>query len=431
MNNLLQNEKSVPFEFLINGQFLRTTIDEFLTANGVSAEATLNVEYVRALIPPVHVRTFEHDDWVSSVDILSSSSPAANWSNNAAIADGQERIVSGCYDGMIRIFNMSGQLLATSAGSEAGGHSASVKGAKFLSPTQIVSAGADRTIRLWDYEEESILAGSIAPSFELYGHKSSVDSISVHQPSSRILSASSDHTVGLWNTSASKAPAAPANLLPRAANKRRKLSQQSVQSDVPQRGPLAILSGHTAPVSEAVFAPNDYTVAYSASWDNTVKTWDLTTQSIVDTRTTSHALLSLTVVPTVNLLVTGTSARHISCIDPRASATSVVAMTLRGHANAVVSLARNPDSEWGLCSGSHDGSVRVWDLRSVRTSGTDTGLGLVGESVYAIERDSIRGKESRPVGGKGVKVFGVAWDKQVGIVSGGEDKRVQINRNQG
>jgi hypothetical protein len=27
-----------------------------------------------------------------------------------------------------------------------------------------------------------------------------------------------------------------------------------------------------------------------------------------------------------------------------------------------------------------------------------------------------------------VKVFGVRWDKEVGIVSAGEDKRIQINR---
>jgi hypothetical protein len=30
--------------------------------------------------------------------------------------------------------------------------------------------------------------------------------------------------------------------------------------------------------------------------------------------------------------------------------------------------------------------------------------------------------------GEGFKVFSVNWDKEVGIVSAGEDKRVQINR---
>ena len=37
----------------------------------------------------------------------------------------------------------------------------------------------------------------------------------------------------------------------------------------------------------------------------------------------------------------------------------------------------------------------------------------------------------RPVGGEGIKVFGVHWDKEVGMVSSGEDKKVQINHGRG
>ncbi|KAM9886769.1 hypothetical protein OXX79_013998, partial [Metschnikowia pulcherrima] len=36
--------------------------------------------------------------------------------------------------------------------------------------------------------------------------------------------------------------------------------------------------------------------------------------------------------------------------------------------------------------------------------------------MYTVTRESKSGK-----------VFGVAWDKEIGIVSGGEDKKVQIN----
>jgi len=131
----------------------------------------------------------------------------------------------------------------------------------------------------------------------------------------------------------------------------------------------------------------------------------------------------------VNLLATGSSARHITLIDPRASATTVAAMTLRGHTNTVSDLAPDPNSVYGLVSGSHDGSCRLWDIRSVRSSGTDGVQGQVGESVYVIERDSAKESKVRPVGGEGVKVFSVDWDRNLGIVSAGEDKRVQINRS--
>ena len=99
-------------------------------------------------------------------------------------------------------------------------------------------------------------------------------------------------------------------------------------------------------------------------------------------------------------------------------------MTLRGHTNAVVSLVPDPASSYQLVSGSHDGTCKIWDIRSVRN---EAGIERIGDSVYTIERDSAKGKP-KPVGGEGVKVFGVAWDREVGVVSAGEDKRVQINK---
>jgi len=420
VNRLLETEKPIPLEFLINGQFLRTSLDEFLTQNGISAETTLSVEYVKALVPPLYVTSYEHDDWVSSVDVLSQSSKAAQ-SSTVGFSGSTPRILSGSYDGLLRVWNMSSEIVATGQG-----HSSSIKAAKFISPTQIVSSGLDRTLRIWKYEDaETGNAGTLTPTLELYGHSSSVDNLAVHAPSSRILSASADHTVGLWSTSKTEAPAASDSLLP-TTNKRRKLS--STTKPTPQRGPLSTLHGHQSQVSAVCFDETDATVAYSSSWDHAVKTWDLPTSTCVDTRTTAQSLFSLCHLPDHSLLATGTSARHITLIDPRASATTISAMTLRGHTNAVVSLARDPNSSHQLVSGSHDGTCRVWDIRSVRN---EAGVERVGESVYVIERESsAQGKASRPVAGEGVKVFGVCWDREVGVVSGGEDRRVQINKGQ-
>ena len=103
-------------------------------------------------------------------------------------------------------------------------------------------------------------------------------------------------------------------------------------------------------------------------------------------------------------------------------------LTLRGHANAVVALAQDPRSGFGLVSGSHDGTCRVWDVRSVRSAKGIEGKGQVGESVFVIERESRKDAGGKKVAGEGVKVFAVIWDEQVGIVSCGEDKRVQVNQ---
>jgi len=91
-----------------------------------------------------------------------------------------------------------------------------------------------------------------------------------------------------------------------------------------------------------------------------------------------------------------------------------------------VTLAADPTSAYALLSGSHDGACRIWDVRSSRSDKD----GVVGESMYTITRESVKG-EQRRIAGEGVKVFGVCWDQEVGIVSAGEDKRLQINRGKG
>lgn len=428
VNALLGTDKPIPFEFLINGTYLRTSIDEYLTANGISAETVLTVEYVRAIIPPIYLASFEHDDWVSSVDVLSSTSPAVrHGKSGGTVATGHEKVLSASYDGLLRVWSMSSEVVATSPSASSGGHTSSIKSARFVSPTQVVSSGLDRTVRVWKYAEiTDVFTASLTPQLELYGHKASVDCVATHPRSSRLLSASADHAVGLWSLNKSDAPAAPASLLPQINSRSAKRRKISTSTSTPQRGPVVLLQSHSAPVSSTIFAPNDPTVAYSASWDHTLRTWDLPTASLVDTRTTSHALLSLTALPDLNLLAVGTSARHITLIDPRASATTIAAMTLRGHTNAVVTLASDPTSAYGLLSGSHDGTCRIWDVRSSR-SDTD---GMMGESIYTITRESVKG-EPRRIAGEGIKVFGVCWDQEVGIVSAGEDKRLQINRGKG
>ncbi|KAI9700599.1 MAG: ribosome biogenesis protein ytm1 [Bogoriella megaspora] len=442
VNGFLETEQSIPFDFLINGQFLRTSLDDFLTANGISAEETLNVEYVRAILPPQYVSSFLHDDWVSSVDVLSATSSASKYAGDDGIHTGHERILSGSFDGHIRVWNMSSEITATSPSAISGGHTNNVKAVKFLSPTRIISSSLDRTIRLWKYapSPSSPSTSTLTPSLELYGHRSSIDSLAFHAPTQRILSASQDTTIGVWSTSKSASPPAPANLLPSAspsfANKRRKPNAGPQPTSTPQRGPLALLLGHTANASAVIFAPHDPDLAHSVSHDHTLRTWDLVTQKQVSMTPLPAVLYSLCALPGLGLLAAGNTARSISLVDTRSPGSSssttspgsgnLVSMTLRGHAGAVSSLAAAPEEAvggpWGLVSAGFDGTCRVWDVRSVRT-----GQGQPeGGSVFVVEREGEKGVK-KPVAER-PKVFGVVWDRDVGIVSGGEDRRVQIDR---
>ena len=466
VNNLLSFEKPVPFEFIINGQILPSSLEDYLAATGQSTETTLSLEYTKAFVPPDHVASLLHDDWVSSVDVLSSTSPVGrSEENNEAGRSGHERILSGNYDGFVRVWNISSEIIATSPlspsasrgrGSNTG--QLPVKAVKFLSSSKIISSGLDRTIRVWNLKSDdgdvmTESKASIAPMLELYGHEASIDCLAANVANGRILSASADHNVGLWSSKKADTPAAPPELLPATtattAEKRRKLNDLTKSSTAPantastppQRGALSMLKGHIAPVSAVSFHPSDQTVAYSTSWDHTLRIWDLTTTSQVDIRTTANPLLSLASLSSLSLLASGTSARHISLVDPRASATKVSVLTLRGHRNAVVSLAPDPENEYGLVSGSHDGTCRIWDVRSVKpgsrmdggggeSTGTSGGEGQVGESVFVFGRSNadVKSQSGNVAGAETSKVLDVVWDKAVGIVSCGEDKTVQINQ---
>ncbi|KAF2212551.1 hypothetical protein CERZMDRAFT_40814 [Cercospora zeae-maydis SCOH1-5] len=415
VNKLLETTQPVPFEFLINGQYLRTTVDEFLTENGISAETTLHVEYVKALSPPQYIASYEHDDWVSSVDVLSSSSNAANWAS--VTGNVQPSIASASFDGALRIWNESQDVLATGTG----WHRGSIHATKWLSPSQIVTAGTDRSVRLWEYAAGGAAAGSakLSPKLELLGHKGAIDSLAVHAPSSRILTASADNRIGFWSSKKSEGtnyepPAAP-------SSKRRKLSGPAIST--PQRGALSYLEGHTQHVKDVVFDSRDHTVAYSASIDHSVKTWDLTTSTCVNTRPTNQALLSVCHLPEQTGILAGGALNRIDLIDLRASASKVAVLSCRGHRNWVRGLSLDPDSPFRFVSGSDDSTCRIWDLRS--TSQEAAG-GTVAKAVYTIERESQKGRKVEQ--GSESSVYTVAWDQEVGIVAGGMDKMLQINR---
>ena len=410
-----EERRPVPFDFLIDGELLRSSLDDYLVKHGLSTEVSLDVEYTRAVLPPSFLASFSNEDWISSIDVLGKLS-------NEPLRS----IVTGSYDGVVRTWGLDGTVKQ-----QYSGHTAAIRAVKCITDTRLVSAGNDRSLRLWkikgndgvniendndnetDIEEGKTLA-------ILVGHKAPVVSLDVSLKTSRILSGSYDNTIGLWSTNYKEMTAVDPlqalngddqadgdTKLSSAARKRRRLELKD--RSIRRRAPLSLLESHTAPVEQAIFDLNDNTLGYSVSQDHTIKTWDLVTSRCVDTKTTSYSLLSVAHMKTLNLLACGSSARHIILHDPR-SDSNVVTISQRqlvGHKNFVVSLDTSPDNEYMLCSGSHDGTVKVWDIRT-------------NVPLFTITRENAADRKA--------KVFAVRWDDSIGIISGGEDKKLQINK---
>ena len=86
INHLLALDPPKPFDFLVDGELVRTSLEKLLLRKGISAESTLDVEYIPAVGPPSPEATGAHEDWVSAVD--------GGWA---------PAVATGCYDGAARL----------------------------------------------------------------------------------------------------------------------------------------------------------------------------------------------------------------------------------------------------------------------------------------------------------------------------------------
>lgn len=202
-------------------------------------------------------------------------------------------------------------------------------------------------------------------------------------------------------------------------------------------------------IHSAVFHPGDATVAYSAGDDHAVRTIDLTTGRVVSSIETRSALLCLAALPSPTASSSSSSSsspllaagRDDDCaivlLDPRVTATHPAVLTLRGHMRWVTSLAAAPAAghhQQQLVSAGYDGTVRLWDLRNSRTETevVDAGSRRVGDPLWVIRREGWETPKERKrrvaAGEDEPRLFSVAWDRSWGIVSGGSDRKIQINR---
>jgi ribosome biogenesis protein len=176
LNHLLENPAPIPYSFLINSTYLPSTLDEYITSHGVSREEILEIEYVRSVLPPKWEGRWSQEDWVSGVSVRESG------------------VVSGGYDGVVRVWDWSGNILATKGSGD--GALRPVKCIKWIDGG-LVSGSMDGSVRVWGYED-----GALSLKFEGQGHEASVDSVDYRD--GKIISASADGHLRLWSANASE-----------------------------------------------------------------------------------------------------------------------------------------------------------------------------------------------------------------------------------
>lgn len=233
-------------------------------------------------------------------------------------------IASGGDDFLIKLWDAeSGKLRATLAG-----HSSSVLSIEFArSGDRLISGASDKTIRQWDVRNLRDVREWMPP---LEGHNLGVTCVTYDRSGRRFASASYDGPIKIWDAQTGK------ELISIRDHKHtvsgvafdsdgRRLISSCVDTsctiwNVETGTKITTLRGHRQPVEAVAFSPADDRVA-SASWDGTVKLWDPTT-----------------------------------AIDGEGA-------TLTGHEGWVESVAFSDDGAM-VASASRDGTVRLWDADS-------------------------------------------------------------------
>lgn len=381
VNALLQSNNAdfepEPFDFLIDGEFVRMSLEQFLLAKGISAERILEIEYIRAVAPRKEEDPSLHDDWVSAVDGSSS-----------------RFFLTGCYDGLGRVWKGAGICTHILDGHSDALTSVSIINPEGMETVTVATASKDRTLRLWKLNtEEPVNHPMRVRAYKiLRGHKSSVQSVAAQTSGEMVCSASWDCTINLWQTNDFHAE-------DDLVSKKRKVGGQ-VEESLVEGEAFTTLVGHTQCVSSVVWPQREF--IYSASWDHSIRKWDVETGKNLTDIFCGKALNCLDIGGEASALIAaGGSDPVLRIWDPRKPGTSAPVFQFASHTSWVSACKWHDSSLFHLLSASYDGKVMLWDLRtawplSVIESHTD-------------------------------KVLSADWWKSDSVISGGADSKLCIS----
>ncbi len=237
------------------------------------------------------------------------------------------------------------------------GHSDKVRSVAF-SPDgrRIVSAGRDKTIKLWDTESGTEL-------MTLAGHNGGVRAV-LSPDGKRIASGSTDQTIRIWDV-------ATGDVLTRLQDEAMVISvafspdgKHLVSGnwanivklwDVATGTKVTTFHGHDKPISSVSFSL-DGTRIISSSYDKTIRVWDISTGSqLMVLKGHEGAVGGISISPDGKRIVSGSEDKTAKIWN---LATGAELMTLRGHDKGVLSVAFSPDGAHIVTGGQ---VIKAWD----------------------------------------------------------------------
>eukprot|EP00475_Leptophrys_vorax_P007168 TRINITY_DN14546_c0_g1_i1.p1 TRINITY_DN14546_c0_g1~~TRINITY_DN14546_c0_g1_i1.p1 ORF type:complete len:500 (+),score=130.36 TRINITY_DN14546_c0_g1_i1:35-1501(+) len=414
------------YDFMIDGRFLRTSLKDFLLQNSsqYSPEKIIQIQYVHVSPKPKEAPSIPHPDWVSALD-----------------SNGDDLLVSGCYDGIVRLWQFDRGSNSSSDNNDedelkfspeepilvqaCSGHSGPIRDVAMVAGSAYwLSASTDGSVRVWSRETGVNPCVAIGRASATAAR--AVDALpELPEKSIKFVSGGQDKKMYLWNLNLEKVADDQEKLREEgesaaeggASSKKKLKKNDATAASVREPEALtsvACLSGHFERI-EAICWAHPLAIM-SLGWDDSIRLWDAATGTCSRSWScgmTEGTSLSYSKDPETNLFASGHTDKTIRLWDVRVGETQALKLRLRSHQNWVT------DVSWLnshiLTSCSRDGTTKFWDIRSTIP-------------LYTIE---LPPNESAPAG-RSVKTVGlsVACASKSGFVAtGADDSRMHLHHS--
>jgi len=229
--------------------------------------------------------------------------------------------------------------------------------------SRIISASSDTTLKLWD-----AISGKCI--LTLSGHLSRINTVAFSPNGRLIISASNDNTLKLWNALSGKCISTFSkystwvNAAAFCPDGQRIISASSDSIlklwDTYSGQHILTLSGHTGSLWAAAFSPDGKNII-SASSDKTIKIWDAHS-GLCSLTLSGHTVCDAVFSPDGRRIISASEDSSIKLWDIDSAR---CLWTLAGHSRTVWEAAFSPDG-LRIISASDDGTIKIWDALSGR-----------------------------------------------------------------